>query len=369
VKSENGPPRPANPRMPFLDWMRGLAAVIMLQGHTFHSFTRPDLRNDGPYVISQFFGGIGPAIFLFLTGITYAFIMQRGERSALPAGSRWIAALKRARYLFLLAFLFRLQLWLFAWPQSPMMLLKVDILNCMGLTMLVLSPLAVISLEQRIRWAAAAGVAIAAAAPLVSLVDWSWVPGPIRDYYVPSYDFFAFFPWAAFLAFGVCAGSILKSVTADQMNRLMQWSALGGFGLLAAGRYFSDLPYNVYPKSEFWLNSPWLVACKMGVLLILAAFAYLWNDYVIKDRWSWVRQLGTTSLLVYWVHIELVYGKWLWFFKDSLNNYAVGACAVAVILLMLALSVLRTRYATFSFRSLWPASGTAVLRPRRVSGD
>jgi uncharacterized membrane protein len=353
--------------MPFLDWMRGLAAVIMLQGHTFHSFTRNDLRNDGPYVLSQFFGGIGPAVFLFLTGITYAFIMQRGERSAAPLGSRWLAALKRARYLFILAILFRLQLWLFAWPQPPAVLLKVDILNCMALTMLVLSPLALVSLEQRIRWAGIAGLAIAVASPLISLVNWSWVPGPIRDYYVPSYDLFAFFPWAAFLALGVCAGSILKSVTADQMNRLMQWSALLGFGLLAAGRYFSDLPYSVYPKSEFWLNSPWLVACKTGALLLIASFAYLWNDYVIRDRWSWVRQLGTTSLLVYWVHIELVYGKSLWFFKESLNNYAVGACAIAVILLMLGLSILRTRWSGLTIRSLFPPA--AVLHPRRVSGD
>ena len=32
-----------------------------------------------------------------------------------------------------------------------------------------------------------------------------------------------------------------------------------------------------------------------------------------------MRQFGTTSLLVYWVHIELVYGRWLYFWKDSLS--------------------------------------------------
>ena len=61
---------------------------------------------------------------------------------------RWFIALKRSRYLFLLAFLFRFQLWLFAWPQSPWALLKVDILNCMGLTMLELSPLALLPLQR-----------------------------------------------------------------------------------------------------------------------------------------------------------------------------------------------------------------------------
>lgn len=106
-------------RLTFLDWTRGVAVTIMLQGHVFHSFTRNDLRNDGPYAISQFFGGIGPAVFLVLTGITLAFIMDRSQRKELPVGQRWLVALRRSGYLFLLAFLFRLQLWTFAFGQVP----------------------------------------------------------------------------------------------------------------------------------------------------------------------------------------------------------------------------------------------------------
>jgi uncharacterized membrane protein len=57
-------------RIVFLDWLRGLAALIMLQGHVFHSFTRPDQREHGFYIYSQFLGGQAAAVFLFLTGIT-----------------------------------------------------------------------------------------------------------------------------------------------------------------------------------------------------------------------------------------------------------------------------------------------------------
>ena len=56
-------------RLGFIDWTRGLAAVVMIQGHTFHSFTANDLRDKGPFMLSQFVGGLPPAIFLFLTGI------------------------------------------------------------------------------------------------------------------------------------------------------------------------------------------------------------------------------------------------------------------------------------------------------------
>lgn len=359
---------PKRPRLPFLDWMRGVAAVIMLNGHTFHSFTRDELRGQSPYVLSQFLGGLGPAIFLFLTGVTFAFLLERGERHSQPMWDRFLTALKRSRYLIGIALLFRLQLWAFGWPYSNWTdLFKVDVLNCMALTVLVLSPLALVSVEQRIRWAAIGGAVIAAAGPIVTATNWTWLPEGARMYFIPNYNYFAFFPWASFIAFGVSAGSILKKITADQVNRVMQWSAILGFGLILSGEYFSNLPYSLYARSEFWLDSPALVVIKLGVLLVVAAVAYLWVEYVVRDKWSWIKQLGTTSLLVYWVHIELVYGRWFGAWKNNLDNAQVVAYSVCLIALMLGLSLLRTRYRDLRLPA-W-LTGTGALEPRRVSGD
>src|SRR5260221_11159257 len=82
-------------RLRYLDWSRGLAALIMLQGHVFHSFTRMDLRGQGPYILSQFLGGLAPAIFLFLTGVTMAFRMDSDQRRGLTPGARVLSALRR----------------------------------------------------------------------------------------------------------------------------------------------------------------------------------------------------------------------------------------------------------------------------------
>ena len=340
----------------------------MLQGHTFHAFVRNDLRNDGPYVYSQFVGGLPPAIFLFLTGITFAFSMERSDRFSRGWGWRWVQAMKRARYLFLVAFAFRFQLWLFSGAKlaSWTDLLKVDILNCMGATMFVVAPLAILPKHYRSRMAAGIGLAIAFASPLVSMMDWTWLPGPIRNYIVPNYDFFCMFPWSAFLAFGIAAGTVLKSVTADQMNRLMQWTTLVGLITVFACQYVSNLPFNVYPASDFWLNSPWLVLIKLGLVMIIAGGAFLWTEHIVHERWSWVKQLGTTSLLVYWVHIELVYGRWFGTWKEQLNNYQCAMFAGILMALMLGLSVLRTRWRDLP----WPAwVPIPAPPPRRVPGD
>ena len=124
-------PVPVRSRIVFLDWLRGLAAIVMLQGHAFDSFLRPELRTQPAFIFSQFFGGQAAAIFLFLTGITFGLGMNR--RDELPAWERITGALRRARYLFLLAIAFRLQMWAFAGPHQPWTdLLHVDVLNLMG---------------------------------------------------------------------------------------------------------------------------------------------------------------------------------------------------------------------------------------------
>ncbi|HVW85991.1 MAG TPA: hypothetical protein VHB50_14985, partial [Bryobacteraceae bacterium] len=92
--------KPPSQRLLYLDWLRGIAAITMLQGHVFHSFLRDDLRNGGPYLMSQFAGGMPPAVFLFLLGVTFAFLMDSQERKGVSAGGRFVAALRRSGYLF-----------------------------------------------------------------------------------------------------------------------------------------------------------------------------------------------------------------------------------------------------------------------------
>jgi len=352
-------------RLQFLDWLRGFGAVIMLQGHSYHSFLRQDLRTSSTFILSDFLGGLPSAIFLFLTGITFAFLMDSRERQGDSAGARVRAALRRAGYILSLAFLFRLQLWAFAWPGSPWTdLLRVDVLNCMALALTVMSLMAVFRTAERVRHCAILGLAIAAASPLISQIDWSGVHPLVKDYIAPDYAAFGFFPWAAFVAFGVSAGSLIRILTHEQLERAMQWAAVAGCVLIGGSQRLSDLP-SLYGKSEFWLNSPFMILIKLGVILLLLAFAFLWNKHA-PENWSWVRQLGVTSLLVYWAHIELIYGRWLGAWHSNLTIAQSTIAAAGMIVLMVLLSVARTNYRRWLefFNSLRPQPV-----PSRVPGD
>jgi hypothetical protein len=346
-----------------------VAGIIMLQGHVFQSFLKPDLRGGAPYMLSQFLGGMPPAMFLFLTGITLSFLMHSLERKGLSRRDRITGTLRRAGYLLGIAFLFRMQLWVFSLPGAPWSnLLKVDILNCMGATIALLSVLVLFTTAQRARICAVLGVGIAAASPLVSQFDWSGVPWIVKAYLAPDYNYFSLFPWAAYLVFGVSAGSLLRLMKPEHLDRAMQWCALLGLAVILTARYFANLPFSIYPKSEFWLDSPAQVFIKQGVTMVMLAFAYLWVRYAAAPGWSWVRQFGTTSLLVYWVHIELVYGRWLPFCKENLDVTQTTVAAGAVIVLMLLLATAKTyRKDIAAYVTGW--RWTLFPKPDRVPAD
>lgn len=326
-------------RLTFIDWTRGVAALIMLQGHSFHSLLKPEERNGDVYILSQFVGGMPAAIFLFLTGVTMAFLLNGRERRGVDPMGRFAAGLRRAGYLLLLALGVRLQAFFFAWPWARFDdILKVDVLNCMGISLALMALTAFFTTSERIKISLAMGAAISMLAPVISGLSWETAPPLLRAYLMPSTEIFGLFPWAAFTAFGVAFGSMLRLTPRAHLDRFMQWTCLAAFGMVLVAGYVASLPYSIYRASDFWLNGPSLIFIKTGVILLIACFAYLWLNFLPARNPSFVVLLGTSSLLVYWVHLEIVYGRWLWFWKGQLSVAETSIFSVVLILAMVGLA-------------------------------
>lgn len=319
----------------------------MIQCHVFNSLTRLDLRDSGPYVLSQFVGGMAAPLFLFMAGMTFGFQMESLQTRVASPLQRWLAALRRAGYVVALAYAFRITNWIGSLPNSNWEeLAKVDILNCMGLALAVFAAAAAFDSEQRVRYALLGGLMVAAASPVISALEWGGWWGPVRDYLVPSPSRgrFPFFPCGAYIGFGLAAGAIIKRAAPERMDRLMQWAVLIGFSLIFGGQYFANLPYSIYTHSDFWRNSPALILIRAGIALLLLAASYLWTEYCVGRGWSWMENFGKTSLLVYWVHVMLVYGVLTNSIRRGLTIAQSALATLSVILLMVALSEVRLRW-------------------------
>lgn len=362
-------------RYSFLDWMRGLAILIMIQCHTFNSFARLDVRQGGPYVLSQFIGGMAAPLFLFMAGMTFGFKMESLAAREPNRWRRWYGALKRAGYIMAIAFAFRLSNWAASLPRPDWQeIFRVDILNSMALGMAAFAIIAALDAQDRLRWSIAGALAIAALAPAVEALNWNGVPQIIQDYIAPgnTRGRFPFFPYASYIGFGLAAGAVVKRTAAENLDRLMQWSALGGLALIVTAHYFANIPFSIYTVDDFWRSGPSLVFIRTGVSLALLSAAYVWTAYLAAPRWSWMQALGKTSLLVYWVHIMLVYGNIMKGYKRTMSIPATFLAVCVVVALMVALAAARLAWkdrgarkrSAKEIRYETPAtSGTLATRP------
>src|SRR5258705_5218669 len=84
---------------------------------------------------------------------------------------------------------------------------------------------------------------------------------------------------------------------------------------------------------------------RWGLLLVLVVSGYAWCRWGVGQRgFSPLIQLGKTSLLVYWVHIEFVYGRFSLLPKRSVGIFTATRGLIEIFLFMLILSIARTHF-------------------------
>ena len=86
---------PRTSRRSYLDWLRGVAVLIMIEAHVFDSWTRfPDNRTR-EFAYAMILGGFGAPLFLFLAGVIVPLSAGSKLRRSGDRGRR--VARRRAR--------------------------------------------------------------------------------------------------------------------------------------------------------------------------------------------------------------------------------------------------------------------------------
>jgi uncharacterized membrane protein len=366
-----GVAQPKAGRLAYIDWMRGLACVVMFQAHCYNSWLSPEARKSALYGWSQLAATLPAPLFLFLAGISFALVTQRArEKGALP-NEIARTTIWRGAEIYGLGLLFRAQEFALGYPHSPWTdLLRVDVLNIIGLTMMLMgllcwatarasdrSPNAV--KQSRIN-AIIGSIAAAAVIALLTPLLWTiwrpaWLPWPLESYLngVHTYNqpqpwLFPLFPWAAFGFVGLAVGFFLLAEVAKRKQALT-FFGVAAIGILGCGisLLLDAAPARLYPASiyDYWHTSPNFFLMRSGILLVILSVVYAWCRWGFAQRgFSSMIQLGNTSLLVYWVHIEFVYGRFSILPKGGCGILRATGGLLVIFLAMLALSILRTRW-------------------------
>jgi len=157
---------------------------------------------------------------------------------------------------------------------------------------------------------------------------------------------FPLFPWSAFAFAGLASGFYLFSDFAKRKQGLA-FALLWATGILAGllSVFFDSSRVHLYAVYDYWHSNPDFFLMRCGVLLVILFLVYAWCRWGLAQKgFSPMIQLGNTSLLVYWVHIEFVYGRFSILPKGQCSALKATAGLVTVFVAMLLLSVARTQW-------------------------
>jgi uncharacterized membrane protein len=298
-------------RREYLDWLRGLAVLIMIEAHTIDAWTQAADRERPAFGYAIILGGFGAPIFLFLAGV--AIVLAAAGRVRKGMAPREAAAAGRLRgwQIFGLAFVFRVQSLVLS-GGGLADLLKVDILNVMGLAMVAAATLWGLASGHRAQAVllALAAAALAMLTPVVRATPaLAWLPDPLEWYIrpYPGRTTFTMFPWAGFLLAGAAAGVWLEPARTAAAERRIMWALAVAGPALAAGAYAASFLPPIYERTSFWTSSPTFFFLRTGILLAALPVAYVVSASV-RGASVPLQYFGRASLFVYWIHVEMVYG-------------------------------------------------------------
>ncbi len=338
-------------RVPFVDLARGIAVLFMIQGHTLQVLLDPHYAG-GPFSNAWLYlRGLTSCTFLFLSGFSFSLATTPRWTEFRKPGPRVYKRLRRYLLLVVLGYGMRFPARTLAglstlsaaqWQTFAI----VDVLQLIAVTLALLQVGVWLLASPRVfmRLAFAASALAAVATPFASRVDWASNGHALLGAWLTTNtgSLFPALPWAAYVFFGAglgvwYAGPRAAPAADDRARTFLKAGAV----MVVVGALLHVLPWSPYGAIDFWTLSPNLFLVKSGsVLLGLSGTIRLMRRIKVLPRL--VTALSRESLLVYLVHVVLLYGSaWTIGLGQSVGPHLAPASVVGWIAgLLTAMSLL-----------------------------
>jgi uncharacterized membrane protein len=303
-------------RLVVVDLARVLAILFMIQGHTLDVLLAPAYRQGIVFDAWLFLRGLTAPVFFMLSGVSFTLSSMRYWDDCVQPSWKLLRRLLRFAFFLLLGYAMHLparSLREFQYVDAAgwQGWFQVDVLQCIGLTLIGLQVLALLAkTPQRFaRWSASLGGAVVLLTPLAWAMDWTrYFPVSIASYFnAHTGSLFPLFPWSGYVLFGCALGYALRCWSSENWKPIRHLMA-AGLALIVSGICLSKPVMALYDNLDFWKTSPTLFLIRAGcVCLLLALLTCLTQRLTIPQRA--LRPLAQESLIIYFVHLCILYGS------------------------------------------------------------
>jgi len=306
-----------------------IAMALMIQGHTLDVLLRPNYQSSWWYNTWEFCRGFTAPTFLLLSGFSFALATIRRLDDHTILGPKVYARLRKFAFFVLLGYSMRFpvhsvrdlsSIGAGSWQSF----LQVDVLQTIGFTLIFLQ-LLVLVLRSKLRFAVvtfAGSLLVAFATPLLwNSAAANALPLVLRSALIGTTgSLFPLLPWTAYVLLGAALGTAYLTL-AHSSERLLKAFVPVGLALMSIGISSEHLSLRLYGQPNFWPTTPHLFLTRVGFVLVilgLATFAVPLTQTSAKT----LRSFAEESLLVYFVHVDLLYGS-VW--NTGLRHYLGGS--------------------------------------------
>jgi uncharacterized membrane protein len=338
-------------RIIFLDILRAIAVLMMVQGHTIDSLLADEYRtfDSDIYSVWHTLRGFTAPIFMFTAGVVFTYLLNLNKLS-FRENPRVKKGVKRFFLLLGLGYLLRYPTYKIidfsnVSEAQWKIFFTVDALHLIAFGLLFILIFTYISERFKLNniTTFSAGTLFFFLMVFISKeIAWGeFLPQFAAGYFTREYgSIFPLFPYAGY----VLAGGIMGIILAG--NREIYKDSQFMFKLLLVGASLTAFSYlffgliNVYePETNYWTSKISLVFFRLGIVLILSSligFASL----KLKNIPNIIKLIGRHTLLIYVVHLIIIYGS-AWspglarYFKHSFTIYQAITAATVMILLMI----------------------------------
>ena len=348
------------PRFVYIDLLRGWAVFVMIETHVTNAFIQAPIRLEPWFGILNFINGIVAPSFLFVAGYAFALVGDRKWKDYLSFN--WVFWKQVGRIVQIWAIGYALHLPFFSFNKLAFLIgwdewnsfWPVDVLQCIAVSLLVMLVLVVLARSHRtffISLCILAG-AIVFATPMMSTMNVDRALSLPFSSYVNAIhgSLFPIFPWMSFLLFGGVTGQayvFLKGKVSG--TDFFKFVFLLGIALIALSIMARLLPFTIYPPHEFWVASPEFVFIRLGIVLIILAGLWFWEERYHSGR-SIVSLLGSESLVTYTLHLLVIYG--MFFGGNNLSSIIGTTRSVPEVALMSVLLIAAMGAVAYVWNSL-----------------
>lgn len=366
-------------RAQFIDMLKGLALIVMIEVHVVNIFLSTDLKSAWWFSYLNFVNGLVAPAFTFSSGMVFVLSLQKGLDELRKFGMKFWNKLGRLLIVLLAGYSIHmsyLSLRKISNPSYPQMLqefLKVDILQCIAVGLILLLLLRLI-IKNDIGFYATIlvlDILVLAFGPYAWKTDFAqFIPLGIANYFNRIHgSLFPLFPWLSFILTGALIGKLYVELKIKIGERkFAQYLIYSGSVLFLGSVLLLNilLPGSIVeikPNPIFFLE-------RLGVLLLLLGLFWFYINR-FPDYNSFVLDVSRESLMVYWLHLKVLYkkfwdGKGLIELLDiQLSLFEVLVITIVLIVIMILLAkvwgFLKMKYPVIISRGFFAIVTVCVL--------